>query len=95
MSDKIRLDVAVFERGYAETREKAKALIMAGNVYVNGQKEDKAGTFFDENKVFYIKSRAAANNGQFFPAENFGTGFVGKFNKLRRIKLLAGVGNVN
>ena len=33
---KIRLDVAVFERGFAETREKAKALIMAGSVYLNG-----------------------------------------------------------
>ena len=31
-------------QGYAESREKAKAVIMAGNVYVNGQKEDKAGT---------------------------------------------------
>ena len=38
MSEKMRLDVAVFERGYAETREKAKALIMAGSVYLNGQK---------------------------------------------------------
>ena len=45
MSDKIRLDVAVFERGYAETREKAKALIMAGSVYVNGQKALKGGAY--------------------------------------------------
>ena len=43
MSDKIRLDTAVFEAGYAESREKAKTLIMAGNVYVNNQKADKAG----------------------------------------------------
>ena len=43
MSDKMRLDVAVFERGLAETREKAKALIMAGSVYLNGQKALKGG----------------------------------------------------
>ncbi|HCT16226.1 MAG TPA: TlyA family rRNA (cytidine-2'-O)-methyltransferase [Ruminococcaceae bacterium] len=43
MSDKIRLDIAVTQRGLAESREKAKALIMAGQVYLNGQKELKAG----------------------------------------------------
>ena len=40
---KTRLDLAVFERGHTESREKAKALIMAGAVYVNGQKQLKAG----------------------------------------------------
>ena len=45
---KKRLDVLLVERGYAESREKARAVIMAGNVYVNGQKEDKAGTSFVE-----------------------------------------------
>lgn len=44
MSEKIRLDTAVFERGFAESREKAKAYIMAGVVYVNNEKVDKAGT---------------------------------------------------
>lgn len=44
MSNKIRLDVAVFEKGFAPSREKAKAIIMAGQVYVNNQKVDKAGT---------------------------------------------------
>jgi len=34
-------------QGFAPSREKAKAMIMAGNVYVNGQKEDKAGTSFE------------------------------------------------
>ena len=43
MSDKKRLDVALFELGLVESREKAKALIMAGQVYVNGQKSLKAG----------------------------------------------------
>ena len=45
MAEKLRLDTAVFEQGYAESREKAKALIMAGQVYVNGQKALKAGMF--------------------------------------------------
>ena len=44
MSDKIRLDTAVFEAGLADSREKAKAMIMEGIVYVNNQKEDKPGT---------------------------------------------------
>lgn len=44
---KERLDVLLVRGGYFTTREKAKAVIMAGQVYVNGQKEDKAGTKFD------------------------------------------------
>ena len=48
---KERLDVILVNQGYAESREKAKAVIMAGNVYVNGQKEDKAGTSFDVTKI--------------------------------------------
>lgn len=48
---KERLDVLLVKQGLAESREKAKAVIMAGNVYVNQQKEDKAGTMFDETKV--------------------------------------------
>lgn len=43
MSDKKRLDLVVFELGHTDSREKAKALIMAGQVYVNGQKELKSG----------------------------------------------------
>ena len=39
---KERLDVLLVSRGLAESREKAKAIIMSGNVYVDGQKEDKA-----------------------------------------------------
>ncbi len=52
MANKIRLDVAVFEGGYAPSREKAKAIIMAGQVYVNNQKADKAGIMIsDEDKL--------------------------------------------
>lgn len=47
---KERLDVLLVEQGYAPSREKAKALLMSGIVYVNGQKEDKAGTSFDPAK---------------------------------------------
>ncbi len=59
MSDKMRLDVAVFERGYAETREKAKAMIMAGSVYLNGQKALKGGVNIKETDV--IEVRGAVN----------------------------------
>ena len=40
---KERLDVILVEQGYASSREKAKAIIMSGNVFVDGQREDKAG----------------------------------------------------
>lgn len=46
MSDKKRLDVLVFEKGLAESREKAKALIMSGVIYVDNQKSDKPGTVY-------------------------------------------------
>ena len=46
---KIRLDQIVFDKGFAESRERAKAYIMAGNVYVNGQKETKPGTSVAED----------------------------------------------
>lgn len=44
---KERLDVLLVERRLADSREKAKAVIMSGIVYVDGQKEDKAGSMFD------------------------------------------------
>lgn len=56
---KERLDVLLVKDGYAPSREKAKAIIMSGNVYVNGQKEDKAGTFFDESKIKSLEVRGA------------------------------------
>lgn len=43
---KDRLDILLVKRGLAESREKAKAVIMSGIVYVDGQKEDKAGQTF-------------------------------------------------
>ncbi|WHE86263.1 TlyA family RNA methyltransferase [Lachnoanaerobaculum gingivalis] len=45
---KDRLDILLVKRGLAESREKAKAIIMSGIVYVDGQKEDKAGQIFAE-----------------------------------------------
>ena len=48
---KERLDVILVNNGYAPSREKAKAVIMAGLVYVNGQKEDKAGGFFETEGI--------------------------------------------
>ncbi|RMG92917.1 MAG: TlyA family RNA methyltransferase [Zetaproteobacteria bacterium] len=44
---KLRLDQLLLERGFVESRSQAQALIMAGLVYVNGQKADKAGSTFD------------------------------------------------
>lgn len=55
MSNKIRLDVAVLEAGYAPSREKAKAIIMAGQVYVNNQKVDKAGTEIKKDDVLEVR----------------------------------------
>lgn len=48
---KERLDVILVRQGHAPSREKAKALLMAGNVFVDNQREDKAGTLFDETKI--------------------------------------------
>ena len=48
---KERLDVFLVKKGLAPSREKAKAVIMAGSVYVDGQKEDKAGSVFDEESA--------------------------------------------
>ena len=54
---KQRLDVLLVEKGLASSREKAKAIIMAGIVYVDGNKEDKAGTTFPENAVIEVKGK--------------------------------------
>ena len=48
MKIKKRLDVLLVERLYADSRTKAQAIIMSGNVYVNGQKADKPGTSYEE-----------------------------------------------
>lgn len=48
---KERLDVILVKQGFAPSREKAKAILMTGNVFVNGQREDKAGTTFDESTI--------------------------------------------
>ena len=57
--EKKRLDVLLVERGLASSREKAKALIMAGIVYVNQNKEDKAGASFDPEET-QIEVKGAA-----------------------------------
>ena len=54
---KKRLDVLLFERGLAESREKAKTIIMSGIVYVNGVKEDKAGGSFPDGEETQIEVR--------------------------------------
>ena len=48
---KERLDTLLVREGLAPSREKAKAIIMSGNVFVDGQREDKAGASFDLNKI--------------------------------------------
>lgn len=52
---KERLDVLLVQRGFAPSREKAKAMIMEGNVFVAGQREDKAGTSFDEKVEIEVR----------------------------------------
>lgn len=56
---KERLDILLVRGGYAPSREKAKTIIMSGNVFVDGQREDKAGTAFDPDKVqIIVKGKA-------------------------------------
>ncbi len=55
MSDKIRLDARISELGLTESREKAKAFIMAGQVYVNGMKAAKAGMTVTEKDMIEVR----------------------------------------
>lgn len=57
---KIRLDMLLVEQGYAPSRERAKAIIMAGDVFVNGEREDKAGASFDPDRIKTLEVRQAA-----------------------------------
>ena len=52
---KERLDVLLVGRGLAQSREKAKSIIMSGNVFVEGQREDKAGTMFPDTVNIEVK----------------------------------------
>lgn len=52
---KERLDIVLVDNGYAPSREKAKTLIMSGNVFVNGQREDKVGTKIDITSAIEVK----------------------------------------
>ncbi|MDY3920185.1 MAG: TlyA family RNA methyltransferase [Candidatus Limivivens sp.] len=52
---KERLDVLMVKRALASSREKAKAVIMSGNVFVDGQREDKAGSMFPEEAEIVVK----------------------------------------
>ena len=54
---KKRLDILVTERGLVESREKAKTLIMAGQVYVDGQKADKPGDTFSEDAAVEVRGK--------------------------------------
>ena len=66
MSSKERLDVLLVNRGLADSREKAKAIIMSGNVYVDGQKEDKAGSSFNET----VNIEVSVGISRLFPASS-------------------------
>ena len=54
---KERLDVLLVKRNLADSREKAKAIIMSGIVFVDGQREDKAGSTFDEKQEIIVKGK--------------------------------------
>ena len=58
MSEKIRLDVLLFEKGLCESRERAKAMIMAGQVYINNEKCDKAGAQYPSDVIPEIRGEA-------------------------------------
>lgn len=56
MGEKLRLDSAIFEKGFCDSREKAKTLIMAGVVYVNNQKADKCGMTIKLDDIIEVRS---------------------------------------
>lgn len=55
MTMKERLDILLVNRNLAPSREKAKAIIMSGNVLVDGQREDKAGSMFPDTATIVLK----------------------------------------
>lgn len=55
MKNKKRLDVLLTEQGLAETRTKAQAVIMSGEVYVDGQKADKPGALFEDTVSIEVR----------------------------------------
>lgn len=57
MKNKIRLDVAVHQGGYAPSREKARAMIMAGEVFVDGNRVDKPGTKVNTESAITVKNK--------------------------------------
>ena len=58
MKIKKRLDVLLTEQGYADTRSKAQAIVMAGNVYVDGQKADKPGISYEETISIEVRGES-------------------------------------
>ncbi len=58
MKNKKRLDVLLTEQGYADTRTKAQAIIMAGQVYVDGQKADKPGISYEETVSIEVRGES-------------------------------------
>lgn len=80
---KKRLDMMLVERALAPSREKAKAYIMAGDVYVDGQKEDKAGSMFPETAKIEVRGNVlpyVSRGGLKLEKamENFGVSLSGK-----------------
>lgn len=57
MPSKIRIDIALHQSGLAPSREKARAMIMAGEVSVNGQRIDKPGTKIDANAALEVRQK--------------------------------------
>ena len=55
MSEKKRLDVLLTERGLQESRQRAQAVIMSGEVFVNGQRVDKPGTAVAEDAEISVR----------------------------------------
>ena len=58
MKNNKRLDVLLTEQGYADTRTKAQAIIMSGQVYVNGQKADKPGVSYEETVQLEVRGQS-------------------------------------
>ena len=79
---KERLDVLLVKRNLAESREKAKAVIMAGNVFVDGQREDKAGSTFSPDVNIEVRGHVlpyvSRGAGKYFEIRKPGRAEAGK-----------------
>ena len=81
---KTRLDQLVFEKGFAESRERAKALVMSGQIFLNGHRADKPGMQVDPQAEVELHGSAPQVRSSFAPQEKDPKRSAARHSGLRR-----------